>query len=183
MTTLLSSSDQKACRGPTWGVKFTSSFYPWVGWWEIQPWDLDSFTWTVRSDNLLLNLQNSRQRESKLGPQTADNGIRSDNTRLADSRFLSRTLNHKPYLFRFILESVSSVPTCQGRREDRIEYVIWDNTQTLATYILITWVSCIAGRFFTVWAKSEAHGLGVDMESRRPPADNRNIFIYYTVKI
>lgn len=114
---------QEVCRGPTWGVKFTSGLYPWVGWWEIWP----------RSENLLSNLKTSRQRESKLGLQTADNGIRYDHTKLAH-RFQTKTISHT-----FLDLFWRVYPLYQPVRveENTKSFVIWDNIKTLAIYVLI----------------------------------------------
>lgn len=90
----------------------------------------------ILPEDMLSHLKKSHQRESKLGLEKAQSrhGIRQHNMKPAD-RFTQK-LNDKPYLFSFILEGISSVPTYKGIREHTIFYVIWDNIKILAIYIL-----------------------------------------------
>lgn len=86
----------------------------------------------ILPEDMLSHLKKSHQRESKLGLEKAQSrhGIRQHNMKPAD-RFTQK-LNDKPYLFSFILEGISSVPTYKGIREHTIFYVIWDNIKILA---------------------------------------------------
>ena len=82
---------------------------------------------------MLSNLKTSRQRESKLGLQTADNGIRYDHTKLAH-RFQTKTISHT-----FLDLFWRVYPLYQPVRveENTKSFVIWDNIKTLAIYVLI----------------------------------------------
>lgn len=108
--------------------EFTSGPSSWVGWWKNSWRYLHYF---IRGYAFTSKKQPSKRKQTR----SRDSREQIWEQITTQNQQFTQKLNDKPYLFSFILEGISSIPSCQGIKEHTFFYVIWNNIKILAIYI------------------------------------------------